>query len=195
LRDVYEGRLFYGKDAFEGLHVMDRLGAIRRGDEPDDPDWGRVPSESRVPSRASLGLAAKGEGPPPELPRRSPDVVTDNEIFTPPFLGSRVVKGISIDEIAGYLNATALFRNQWQFRPEGGESDDEFKARIRPTLRDELAKAKADGLLIPQVGYGYFPANGDGDDLVVWQDEARTAERARFRFPRQTKASYYCIAD
>ena len=195
LRDIYQGRLFYGKDAFEGLHVMDKLGAIKRGDEADDPDWGRVPSESRVPSRASLGLREKGDQPPPDLPARSPDVVTDNEVFAPPFVGSRVVKGLPIDEIAGYLNETALFRNQWQFRPEGGESDDEFKARIRPTLRDELAKAKADGLLVPQVVYGYFPANGDGNDLVIWTDETRTAERARFHYPRQTKAPFYCIAD
>jgi 5-methyltetrahydrofolate--homocysteine methyltransferase len=200
LRDLYNGRLFYGKDAFEGLHVMDRLGAIKRGDESDDPDWGRVPSESRVPSRASLGLADKGDGPPAELPARSPDVVADNEVFTPPFLGSRVVKGLPIDEIAGYLNETALFRNQWQFRPQAGadgttESDDEFKARIRPTLRSELAAAKADGLLVPQVVYGYFPANGDGNDLVIWADETRSTERARFAFPRQSKAPYYCIAD
>jgi 5-methyltetrahydrofolate--homocysteine methyltransferase len=195
LREVYGGRLFYGKDAFEGLHVMDKLGAIKRGAEADDPDWGRVPSESRVPSRASLGLADKGKERPTDLPRRSPDVVTDNPVFTPPFVGSRVVKGLPIDEIAGYLNVTALFRNQWQFRPQGGENDDEFKARIRPTLRDELAKAKADGLLVPQVVYGYFPANGDGNDLVVWTDETRTEQRARFAFPRQTKAPYYCIAD
>jgi 5-methyltetrahydrofolate--homocysteine methyltransferase len=195
LRDLYAGRLFYGKDAFEGLHVMDKLGAIKRGDESDDPDWGRVPSESRVPSRASLGLGDKGDEPPPDLPTRSPDVVTDNEVFTPPFLGSRVVKGLPIDEIAGYINETALFRNQWQFRPEDGEKDDEFKARIRPTLRSELAQAKADGLLVPQVVYGYFPANGDGNDLVIWTDETRSAERARFRYPRQTKAPFYCIAD
>jgi 5-methyltetrahydrofolate--homocysteine methyltransferase len=207
LRDVYGGRLFYGKDAFEGLHVMDRLGAIKRGVEADDPDWGRVPSVSRVPSRASLGLREKGAGgePPADLPARSPDVVTDNEVFVPPFLGSRVVKGLPIDEIAGYLNETALFRNQWQFRPEtrpdgsggGGttESDDEFKARIRPTLRNELARAKADGLLVPQVVYGYFPANGDGNDLVIWTDETRSTERARFSYPRQTKAPFYCIAD
>jgi 5-methyltetrahydrofolate--homocysteine methyltransferase len=201
LRDVYEGRVFYGKDAFEGLHVMDRLGAIRRGAEADDPDWGRVTSESRVPSRASLGLAEKGPGGDEgEVPRRSPDVVADNPVFVPPFLGSRIVKGLSIDEIAGYLNETALFRNQWQFRPDarpggGTESDEEFKARIRPTLRDELGKAKADGLLLPQVVYGYFPANGDGNDLVIWTDESRTDERARFSYPRQTKAPYYCIAD
>jgi 5-methyltetrahydrofolate--homocysteine methyltransferase len=195
LRDVYQGRLFYGKDAFEGLHVMDRLGAIRRGAESDDPDWGRTPSESRVPSRASLGLPEKDRGPASDLPARSPDVVTDNEVFVPPFVGSRVVKGLPIDEVAGYLNETALFRNQWQFRPQGGESDDEFKARIRPTLRDEMAKAKADGLLIPQVVYGYFPANGDGNELVIWTDETRTAERARFPFPRQSRAPYYCIAD
>ena len=120
LRDVYAGRLFYGKDAFEGLHVMDRLGAIRRGAESDDPDWGRVPSESRVPSRASLGLPEPGaeDGEPVELPSRSPDVLADNEVFVPPFVGSRVVKGLSLDEIAGFVNETALFRNQWQFRPE-----------------------------------------------------------------------------
>ncbi len=55
LREVYDGRLFYGKDAFEGLNVMDRLGTIKRTGTDDDPDWGRVPSESRVPARSSIG--------------------------------------------------------------------------------------------------------------------------------------------
>src|SRR5699024_1863888 len=56
LRGMYDGRLFYGKDAFEGLRVMDRLGEIRNDPSSDDPDWGVVPSESRVPSLARLGL-------------------------------------------------------------------------------------------------------------------------------------------
>ena len=121
-------------------------------------------------------------------------------MFTPPFLGSRVVKGIALDDIAEYVNETALYRNQWQFRPEKGadgvpESDDEFKARIRATFRQQLAAAKASGVLVPQVVYGYFPANGDGDDLVVWADEARTTEAARFHYPRQQAAPYLCIAD
>ncbi|MGH2578684.1 MAG: vitamin B12 dependent-methionine synthase activation domain-containing protein, partial [Actinomycetota bacterium] len=111
------------------------------------------------------------------------------------FVGSRVSKGISLDDIAGYLNETALFRNQWQFRPEGGEPDADFKARIRPTLRDELAKAKANGSLVPGVVWGYFPVNGDGGDLVVWTGEDRRTERMRFHFPRQRKEPWHCIAD
>ncbi|MBA2497797.1 MAG: methionine synthase, partial [Acidimicrobiia bacterium] len=197
LRGVYGGRLFYGKDAFEGLHVMDRIGAVKRGTEPDDPDWGRVASSSRVPSRSSLGLDEKGAAKPgaEPAPARSPEVQFLDPVPSPPFLGSRVVKGIALDELTGYLNETALFRNQWQFRPVDGEDDDAFKARMRPTLRAELAKAQAAGVLNPQVVYGYFPANAEGDDLVIWSDEARTTERARFSYPRQSSAPWLCIAD
>jgi len=195
LREVYDGRLFYGKDAFEGLRVMDRLGELRRGAD-DDPDWGRVPSESKV--RAPRNERAEVD--PSILPSRSPDVVGDNPVFTPPFLGSKVVKGIPIDDIAAYLNETALFRNQWQFRPEAAadgttEPDDEFKARIRPILRAQLAEAKAGDILVPQVVYGYFPANADGNDLVIWKDDTRTSEWLRFSYPRQSESPHLCIAD
>ncbi|CAN5806091.1 methionine synthase [soil metagenome] len=193
LRNVYEGRLFYGKDAFEGLHVMDRLLEIRQDPSKDDPDWGNLPSESTV--RARAGVAEKGDAPEVDLPDRSPAVETDNPIFVPPFVGSRIIKGVPLDDIAAYLNETALFRNQWGFRPEAGESDDQFKERMRPDLREQLDKARADGLLVPQVAYGYWPANGDGTDVVVWEDESKTVEKARFPFPRSTKEPHLCIAD
>jgi 5-methyltetrahydrofolate--homocysteine methyltransferase len=189
---VYDGRLFYGKDAFEGLHVMDRLGEIKRGGA-DDPAWGRVPSESRVPSRLKERYAT--DKAPVELPDRSPSVADDNPVFVPPFTGSRVVKGIAVDDVAAYINETALFRNQWQFRPESGENDEAFKDRIRPILREQLSSAKAAGLLVPQVVYGYFPVNGDGQDLVVWADESRDRELTRFTYPRQHQDPFLCIAD
>ncbi|QGG95868.1 methionine synthase [Actinomarinicola tropica] len=187
LRDIYDGRLFYGKDAFEGLRVMDRLGEIRRGD--DDPDFGRVLGGRNIPARTKV------EVDPATIPARSPEAQLDNPVFTPPFTGSQVVKGIALDDIAEYVNETALFRNQWQFRPESGENDDEFKARIRPTFRALLAEAKAEGILVPQVVYGYFPANSDGNEIVIWTDESRTVERTRFAYPRQQVEPWLCIAD
>jgi 5-methyltetrahydrofolate--homocysteine methyltransferase len=125
------------------------------------------------------------------------DVATDVEIFTPPFLGSRVGKGTSLDEIATYINETALFRNQWQFRPDKslGENDAEFKERIRPTLRAQLDEAKSEGWLVPAVIWGYFPVNSDGNDLVVWTDDDRRNERLRFTFPRQRSDRHLCISD
>ncbi len=62
-------------------------------------------------------------------------------------------------------------------------------------LREQLAEATATGALVPQVVYGYFAANGDGDDVVVWTDDTRTTEWGRFGFPRQREAPFLCIAD
>ncbi len=188
LREVYEGRVFYGKDAFEGLRTMDRLMEMKRTGD-DDPSFGRVPLGRVLPS---FERDAPSED---ELPSRSPDVAVDNQVFVPPFLGSRVVKGIAIDDIAGYVNETALFRNQWQFRPHKGEPDAEFKDRIRPSLRDELGKAVAGGLLVPQVVYGYYPANSEGNDLILWKDDTRTSEWMRFSYPRERTSPWRCIAD
>jgi 5-methyltetrahydrofolate--homocysteine methyltransferase len=118
-------------------------------------------------------------------------------VFSPPFIGSRIAKGIALDDIAGYINETALFRNQWQFRPEKdrNETDAEFKVRIRPVLREELAQAHSEGILVPAVVWGYFPVNAEGNDLVVWADDDRRAEHVRFTFPRQRTERHLCIAD
>src|SRR5215211_4913454 len=195
LREVYKGRVFYGKDAFEGLRTMDTLVEGKRSGQLD-PDFGRALEGRALPPRKSQREAEEAAE---EVPARS-DVATDVPVFTPPFLGARVAKGISIDDIASYLNETALFRNQWQFRPEKqdgrkAETDAEFKDRIRGVLRDQLDRAKAEGLLVPAVVWGYFPVNADGDDLVVWSDDDRTIERLRFNFPRQQKDRYLCISD
>jgi 5-methyltetrahydrofolate--homocysteine methyltransferase len=190
LREVYDGRLFYGRDAFEGLRTMDRLVEIKRTGE-DDPDFGREISERRVPKRSRLD---PDTSPVEGQPARSA-VAEDNELFVPPFVGTRVAKGIPLDDIAEYLNLTALFRNQWQFRPEGGENDTEFKDRVKATLREQLAIAKERDLLVPQVAYGHFAANAEGNDLVVWKDESRSSEWMRFTFPRQRKEPWLCISD
>ncbi len=82
LRELYEGRLFYGRDAFEGLRTMERLMELKRtGDE--DPEFGRVPTGRVLPARSG----PSSDAPAAPLPRRSPEVVIDNVVPVPPFLG------------------------------------------------------------------------------------------------------------
>ncbi len=197
LREVYQGRLFYGKDAFEGLRTMDRLVELAETGE-DDPAFGTTlgsrnlgPRRSEQRRQAAAEAIARGE----TLPDRAPSVAADNPTFPPPFLGSRVAKGMALDDVAGYLNETALFRNQWGFRPESGEDDRAFKERVRALLRDQLAEAKEEQLLVPQVVWGHFAANAKGDDLVIWRDDSRSSEWMRYTFPRQSEDPWLCISD
>jgi 5-methyltetrahydrofolate--homocysteine methyltransferase len=190
LRENHDGRVFYGKDAFEGLGVMNRLAELRASGEQDET-FGREISERRVPRRARDVAPPAPDG----LPRRSPDVTDDNALFAPPFVGTRVAKGMGIEEIAKYLNLTALFRNQWGYRPESGEDDPAFKDRVRAVLRQELDIAIAGELLVPQVVWGHLPVAADGTDLVVFTDDERSTERTRFTFPRQHEEPWLCIAD
>jgi 5-methyltetrahydrofolate--homocysteine methyltransferase len=193
LRAGYRGRLFYGKDAFEGLRTMDRLMDMKRSGA-DDPDFGRqLGGRAGVPERGQRDE----ERPLSGAPRRSPEVAPDNPVFVPPFLGSRVEKGVPLDDIAGYINETSLFRNQWGYRPDKSisETDADFKIRVRGELRTRLADARASGVLQPAVAYGYFAVNSDGNDLIVWKDESRSSEWLRFTFPRQPAEPWLSVAD
>jgi 5-methyltetrahydrofolate--homocysteine methyltransferase len=192
LRAEYKGRLFYGKDAFEGLRTMDALMELARSGAAS-PGFGRAPGgrADLAPRHAPGGPA----GPSGRRPPRAPSVQTDNPVPRPPFVGSRVERGISLDEIAKYLNETALFRNQWGYRPRDGEDDASFKQRTRGVLRDQLAAARRSNVLLPAVAYGYFPVNSDGEDLVVWDGPERASELTRFSFPRQPAEPWLCISD
>ncbi len=178
LRSRYQGPLYYGKNAFAGLDAMERI--VNREPAP-------------APAKKRERPTEVAEDVP--VPKRAPSVKTDNTIFEPPFLGSRVVRSVALDEIVPFLNLTALFRNQWQYRPESGENDREFKERLAPLLREQLNLARTRGWLRPQVVYGYYPANSDGDELVVWDDENRNSERTRFWFPRQHQDPFLSIPD
>ncbi len=195
LRALYEGDVFYCKDAFEGLRVLEAvLQARAAGAAPPEELTQRKPR--RTPSRSR-----PTEEPPARDAQGRPRsaVATDVDVPTPPFWGQRVVRGIPLDDVAPLLNEVALFRNQWGFSP-GELSPDAYaellETKARPVLREWLARAKADKVVTPEVAYGYYPANGDGDDLVVWDPDAPLErELVRFSFPRQDRGRFLCIAD
>ncbi|NJQ01395.1 methionine synthase [Streptomyces zingiberis] len=188
LHEVYEGEVRYARDAFEGLRLMDALLAVKRG----------VPGASlpelrqrRVPRRD----APAAEADPAEGARS--DVATDNPVPTPPFSGTRVVKGIQLKEYASWLDEGALFKGQWglkESRTGGGPSYEELvETEGRPRLRGLLDRLQTENLLEAAVVYGYFPCVAKGEDLIILDDKG--GERTRFTFPRQRRGRRLCLAD
>ncbi|MDX6349498.1 MAG: 5-methyltetrahydrofolate--homocysteine methyltransferase [Streptomyces sp.] len=191
LHAIYEGEVRYARDAFEGLRLMDALIGVKRG----------VPGavlpelkQRRVPKR-DLPVD-EPEGPDEKRGQIRSDVAVDNPVPTPPFWGSRVVKGIPLKDYASWLDEGALFKGQWglkQARAGGPTYEELVETEGRPRLRGLLDRLQTDGLLEAAVTYGFFPCVSKGDDLIILGDDG--TERTRFTFPRQRRGRRLCLAD
>ncbi len=187
LAALFPGEVRYARDAFEGLRLMDAIMAVKRG-EPG----AALPA---LRERKVANTRVKVEEAPIDTTRS--DVAIDVDIPTPPFFGSRVVKGIQLSDYAGMLDERALFVGQWGLKGNRGEYENMVETEGRPRLRSLLNEVQANGWLNAAVVYGYFPCYSEGNDLVILHHEGENKgkERTRFTFPRQTRDRRLCISD
>ena len=188
---AYEPGVFYCKDAFEGLAVMDAL---------SDP-------ARREPTVERLRLEAEHELSRPASPRRSaPARLTSNIppadlIPQPPSWGARVVRQMPLEIVFKHLFKNELFRLSWGAKNAHGEEWEKLQAEFEARLERMQRQARREGWLKPQAVYGYWPAQADGDDLIVYDPDslqsaaAQPVELARFQFPRQPYSDLLCLAD
>jgi 5-methyltetrahydrofolate--homocysteine methyltransferase len=212
LRREYANAVFYADDAFAGLHIMEDLKSENGARDS------RLREGHTVKEYAKAVSVDEETGP--VFAERSPVVSDARNIPTPPFWGVRVHKDYDLHEVFQYINETALFKNQWQLKT-ASQSDyvrlveEKFKP-IKKRLEDEVA---ASGLFEPKVVYGYFPAQSDGNDVVIYEPAeqsrscssgqpgacpepvegkavpAEARELLRFTFPRQREGRRLSISD
>ncbi len=215
---TYKGKVVYGKDAFSDLHFMDKLMPAKAASEWDDfqgflngavatQESGVRSQESEVRSQELESPLAPHPSPlAPQLDaRRSDAVAVDIERPTPPFWGTKLLQASDIpwSEIFWHLDLQALIAGQWQFRKPKEQSKEEYQAflneKVYPLLEEWKQKIVEENLLQPQVIYGYFPCQSEGNTLYVYDTNHKDAkdakEVARFEFPRQKSLRRLCIAD
>ena len=186
LADNFDGTVRYAKDAFEGLSLMDSMMAIKRGDEGVTLPALR---QRRTPNTRS--------NREPNLDTRRSDVSEKNKLPTPPFFGSKIVKGIPLASYLNSLDERALFVGQWGLQGKRGEYEKMVEEEGRPRLRSLLNDVQSNGWLNAAVVYGYFPCYSEKNDLVILHHEGpkKGEERIRFTFPRQARDQRLCLSD
>jgi 5-methyltetrahydrofolate--homocysteine methyltransferase len=201
LGEVFNGSVYYARDAFEGLRLMDKVMAVKRGEvspEQSAEDAAKDAERKARHARSKAIAEARRDAEEPVEPGGRSDVSTDNAVPTPPFWGSRVSKGIALGDYATWLDERALFLGQWGLRGSragsGPTYDELVETEGRPRLRELLAKVQTDGIVEAAVVHGYFPAVSKGDDLIILDPESGS-ERCRFTFPRQRRDRRLCMAD
>jgi 5-methyltetrahydrofolate--homocysteine methyltransferase len=198
LRREYENAVFYAEDAFAGLHVMEDLVTADGARETRLRDGRTVKEYAKA--------TAVDEETGPVFSERSAVVTDAPNIPQPPFWGVRT-RHYDVRDVFPYINETALFKNQWQLKTASQADyvrlvEDKFRP-IKKKLEDEVADS---GLFDPKVVWGYFPCQGDGNDVVIYEapsaeyqvasaQQHNLPELLRFTFPRQREGRRLCISD
>ena len=191
------GRVAYARDAFDGLHLMDKV----TGNGFDDylaaiqaKRLGKARNTTRT-----LGQADARAFQPVDVLAvrdRRRRLTRDVPVVEPPFWGARIVEAAP-KAIVPFVNERSLYQFQWGFRKQG-RTLDEFlgwaKQELRPVMRRMLTLCEEKEILRPQAAYGYWKAAGQGNDLVIF-DQDGISEITRFALPRQPKEDGECIAD
>ncbi len=191
------GRVAYARDAFDGLHLMDKV----TGNAFDDylaAVQARRSGKTRNTAR-TLGQADARAFRPVDVlavQARRRRITQDVPVPTPPFWGARVVEAAP-KAIVPFMNERSLYQFQWGFRKQGRSLEDFLgwaRQELRPVMRRMLGLCEAEDILKPQAAYGYWKAAGQGNDLILFDTDGST-EVARFSLPRQPREDGECIAD
>jgi len=186
---AYAPGVFYAKDAFEGLSLMDRIVVPEERQAMTEDNLAKARETLNRPNRASfLAPAESADTTRSETPLVDPP--------TPPFWGVRELTDFTYADIWPHLDLKTLFRLHWGGKGVKDEAweklqNEEFLPRLAAMERD----AEETGWLMPRALQGYFPANADKNDLVVYDPEQQDKELARFVFPRQPARERLCLSD
>ncbi|MHB8492017.1 MAG: vitamin B12 dependent-methionine synthase activation domain-containing protein, partial [Solirubrobacteraceae bacterium] len=204
--DIYEPGVFYCKDAFEGLAVMDKL----------IDDDARAELVSQLKAQATAQRATATEAVEVDL---SDDSVrsaarTDVPIPAPAFWGVQEIP-VDLDAVYSHLDTHVLFKLHWGGRGVKGEAwrkllAEDFVPRLERMWKEATGSPPPvahphadqhrntparDPYLHPRALLGFFPCYALGNEIVVLDPEDRASELTRFVCPRQPAGERICLAD
>ena len=199
----YDHGVFYARDAFEGLEIIDRLTSSpeqrasfieRIKEEALKERLKKTERTTRATgettSQAKEDIASSSVKPALSIPR-------------PPFWGPRVLDRIGIEDVAPCMDLNTLFRLHWGGKTHGADFTRLVEMEFRPRLKRMLLEARQRRYLQPKAIYGYFPCQSSGNELIVYdpaemqgqQQKDSLREVARFYCPRQQERERLCLAD
>ncbi|MBX6321723.1 MAG: methionine synthase [Rhodospirillaceae bacterium] len=193
------GRVAYARDAFDGLSLMEKVVSGRFDEHLAATRARRGNGEAARPRRPGEPRSAAQRPVEAEERRlRREQLARGVAVPVPPFWGPMTISRVPVDALVPYLNERMLYQFHWGFRKDGRSLEAYMawaRRELRPVLRRLIDVCKQQDILRPQAVYGYWPANAEGDSLVLYDPVDRDRAVARFDLPRQAREGGLCIAD
>lgn len=201
-RPIYDGPIFYCKDAFDGVTAMSRI-------EAGNFDTNLHPDAPKIEHKEKKEVII-----PPFAELKMPD--REVRVPTPPFWGRREIKLTQqqVEMAFEWINHKILFKQRWGYNAKG-LSKEAYKKQLDEVVWPAYEKLKQtflnEGLFEPTILYGYWPCRSDNTSLLIFDEsEGYNSEdqinrepldqvigRAKeiFTFPRQSKQPHRALSD
>ncbi|MFC5403689.1 methionine synthase [Cohnella soli] len=187
----YEGVVLYAKDAMDGLDIANKL---------SDPGHRARIIEEHWAGQAKL--AEEAALPKPELPQasrsRSSNISKDAPVFTAPDFDRHVLRDYPMSHVLPYVNMQMLLGHHLGLKGNVDEllaAGDERTTNLKATVDEIIGQSQAKGWLNPKAMYRFFPAQSDGDSILIYDPADTSRVLHKFTFPRQQVEPYLCLAD
>ncbi len=198
---AYHAPVVHVRDASRSVGVVDRL---TRDDQRTDFERDNKALQER--ERAGFETRRQRTLVPYAEARAHRFAVdwTTSPTYTPEFLGARVLDDVPLDQIVPFIDWSPFFQT-WELKgkypavlddPHVGREAKSLFHDARKLLDDIVAQRslRARGV------YGFFPANADGDDVLVYADESRSTLLHKFpmlrqQWKRQGQTDFRSLAD
>ncbi|HEY0756383.1 MAG TPA: methionine synthase [Ktedonobacteraceae bacterium] len=194
---AYAPGVFYARDAFEGLDIVDKLTS---SPEQRTTFVAKISEEAlRERLRPPRGTPDAAESVAEDT-RRAATINAEVNIPVPPFWGPRVLERIGLEDVAKCMDMNTLYRLHWGGKAHGAEFTRLVAEEFQPRLERMLREARQQRYLQPRVVYGYFPCQSSGNELIIydariWQEQGQSREVTRLRCPRQRNRERLSLAD
>lgn len=189
IRPEYEGMVLYAKDAMDGLDLANQL---------MDPSRRELIRQEQMKELAADAVQKPSE-PLPTLTRavRS-NISPDAPVFVPPDLDRHVLRDYPINHIIPYINMQMLLGHHLGLRGSVEQliaAGDEKALQLKDTVDSILQSAVQHGTIRAQAMYRFFPAQSQGDDILIYDPQDHSRVLQTFTFPRQRVEPFLCLAD
>ncbi|MED3575613.1 methionine synthase [Cytobacillus praedii] len=187
----YDGLVLYAKDAMNGLSLANQL------QEPSEVEKLKLQQvEKQTAALNAVPFDRTGLNTATAIKMR-PKLDINVPVFVPMDLKRRLLKSYSLSHIEPYINKQMLIGHHLGLKGKLEKllaEGDEKAIKINDMVNDLLQESKANDWIKPAAVYQFFPAQSDGDKIIIYNEE-QTAIIETFEFPRQEVEPYLCLAD
>ena len=167
---VYKGGVFYARDAFTGLQIMQAVSDASKREEIMEGYHKQFDENSdKVDKETSVSIAKEG---------KAKNVA---KVPSPPFYGARSVSNIPADEVFSHINQHMLFDITWGSKLKSKEERVRFiEEEYKPLLHELKEEVLRKGWLDLKAVYGYFKCRVEGELLEILDESGSVIETMKF---------------